>query len=90
MLHDHTYICEKGHLDLKPSLGTFERCQHLIEVPGTNGRGWIGCGCPLVAVPFDPSLEAAYKVGGPEAVLSAVRELIADGAPRARGTGGRI
>lgn len=76
MKGDFTYICEKGHVDLKPSMGTYQSCQVLVPV-GLTGRGFVGCGCPVVMVPYDPTLEATFKIGGPEAVLAVVRERLA-------------
>lgn len=68
-MNAYTYICTDGHVDVAPSLGTYSACQALLPVMYAGAvRGAVPCGCPVCRVPFDAELEAAYRLGGPEAV----------------------
>ena len=69
-----SYICTDGHVDPAPSMGSYSSCQVLVPVwVGGRQRGACPCGRAVARVPYDPTLEAAYRVGGVEAV----KELLA-------------
>lgn len=72
------YLCTAGHIDVIPTMGTFAGCQSLVPVVSRNGqRGSCPCNQPVVEVPDpDGSLEAMFRVGGPQAVLAAVAERV--------------
>ncbi len=77
---EFAYLCTAGHVDVAPTWGTFANCQVLMPVPGTKGRGMAGCGCAIVKVlDTDGSLEAAFRIGGPPAVLDVVKARVAQG-----------
>ncbi len=73
-MNAYSYICTSGHVDPAPSMGTYGACQVLLPV-AYNGseRGAVPCGCAVVREPYDPALEAAYRLGGREAVLDVIR-----------------
>jgi hypothetical protein len=74
----YTYICTCGHVDEQPSMGSIDTCQVMVPV-AANGtvRGSSPCGLPVVKVPHDSSVEATYRVGGPDAVLTLLMDRIA-------------
>jgi hypothetical protein len=73
----YTYICTAGHVVEAPSMGTFDSCTALepVHVRG-EVRGHAPCGCPVVKVPANPIIEAAYRLGGKDAVTAALREYV--------------
>lgn len=74
-----TYVCTKGHVDPAPSMGTYAHCQ-VLEPVHFNGRvaGAAPCGCAVVKVPHDDVLEAAFRVGGGDAVMVVLKERQSD------------
>lgn len=70
-----TYICELGHVDPVPSMGTYSSCQCPVRVVSSRGAiGTAPCGRAVARVPHDEVLESTYRIGGPEAVLLVVRD----------------
>ncbi len=91
----HAYVCLSYHVTVAPDMGSYAACTHLVPV--LSKRGLIGqapCNAAIARVPDpDGSLEACYRMGGPEAVkaLVAVRIGVSrEGAPTtsANRTGG--
>lgn len=71
----YTYICELGHVDPVPSMGTYSACQHPVRVVSRQGSiGSAPCGRAIARVPFDPVLEAAFRVGGAEAAMVLIKD----------------
>lgn len=71
----YTYICELGHVDPVPTMGTYSSCQQPVRVAGARGSVWDGrCGRAVARVPYDPVLESTYRIGGPDAVLVVVKD----------------
>lgn len=51
-------------------MGTFECCTTQLPVITQYAIGSAPCGQPIVRVPHDDGVEAAYRTGGPCAVLA--------------------
>ena len=74
----HSYVCTGGHLDVAPTWGTYASCQVMVPVV-INGRSHAcPCGNAVVKVPFDETLEAAYRIGGPTATLQVLADRVAE------------
>ncbi len=71
----YTYICTKGHIQVDPQEAAIGHCTHREPVVNTNGLriGWCPCNTAVARLPLDPDLEAAYRIGGPDAVMAELR-----------------
>lgn len=63
--YEYAYVCQDGHLVIKPKHGTYGTCQEMMRLPA----GSFPCGNRVTQVRLDEALEAAYLVGGGRAVL---------------------
>jgi len=76
----YTYICTDGHVVDAPTMGTYDSCPALEPVIMQGEvRGRAPCGCAVVKVPMNETIEAAYRIGGKQAVTKALRDAMTGG-----------